>query len=105
MSDDSSGRESPDEDDLIERGLRAMFEAEASGGDDPETTLAADGAADAAPRIELHDPRPAQAPPAAGHEARSSRQIGRYEILGEIARGGVGVVLRGRDPEIGREVA
>lgn len=28
-----------------------------------------------------------------------------YEILGKIARGGVGVVLRAHDPEIGRDVA
>ncbi|MGH9363365.1 MAG: hypothetical protein ACRD2T_15755, partial [Thermoanaerobaculia bacterium] len=31
--------------------------------------------------------------------------IGRYPIAGEIARGGVGVVLKGRDPEIGRDIA
>ncbi len=29
----------------------------------------------------------------------------RFEILGEIARGGMGVILRGRDPEFDREVA
>src|SRR5262249_2074440 len=31
--------------------------------------------------------------------------IGRYEVAGAIARGGVGVVLRGRGPGLGREVA
>ena len=30
---------------------------------------------------------------------------GRYQILGEIARGGMGSVLRGRDPHLGRDLA
>ena len=30
---------------------------------------------------------------------------GRYQLLGEIARGGMGAVLRGRDPDLGRDLA
>ena len=32
-------------------------------------------------------------------------QIGRYEVLDELGRGGMGAVYRGRDPETGQEVA
>ena len=35
----------------------------------------------------------------------SSDRSSRYQISGEIARGGMGAVLRGRDPDLGRELA
>ena len=46
-----------------------------------------------APRVSLKDTE------------RSAEATERYEILGEIARGGVGLVHRGRDNDIGRDVA
>jgi serine/threonine-protein kinase len=33
------------------------------------------------------------------------RRLGRYEVIGELGRGAMGVVLRARDPVINREVA
>jgi tetratricopeptide (TPR) repeat protein len=42
-------------------------------------------------------PNSREAPPPGG--------AGRYQVFGEIARGGMGAVLRGRDPDLGRDVA
>jgi serine/threonine-protein kinase len=44
---------------------------------------------------------------ASGGSVRSATSggAGRYQLAGEIARGGVGVILKGRDPDIGRDVA
>jgi serine/threonine-protein kinase len=45
--------------------------------------------------------------PMAGPRAADSQpeRAGRVHLLGEIARGGMGAVLRGHDPEMGRELA
>src|SRR5262245_13239669 len=49
----------------------------------------------------------APATPAAGPApaADPTGRAGRVHLRGEIARGGMGVVLRGHDPELGRELA
>ena len=43
-------------------------------------------------------PAPRRCPPSVG-------DAGRYQLHGEIARGGMGVVLKGRDVDLGRDVA
>ena len=35
----------------------------------------------------------------------SLHEWGRYQIFGEIARGGMGAILRGRDRDLGRDLA
>jgi tetratricopeptide (TPR) repeat protein len=50
------------------------------------------------------DSTPAAAPTAAA-DSILPKQIGRYAIEGEIARGGMGVVLRAADPDFGRTLA
>jgi len=59
--------------------------------------LAADGVSVPSVRLGGGDP--------AGPPAVSLRRTGRYEILGGIARGGVGRILRGRDVDLNRDVA
>ena len=45
-----------------------------------------------------------------GHQQADERSVkeresSRFELLGEIARGGMGAILRGRDPNLGRDLA
>src|SRR5262249_40362328 len=47
----------------------------------------------------------ASAAPTTAPGALLPEQAGRFRLLGEIARGGMGAVLRAHDPAIGRDVA
>ena len=62
------------------------------------------------PPVSLDTPRGAGAPetihPSQWQDAPAPVQrLGRFEIQGEIGRGGMGAVLRGRDPALGRDLA
>ena len=43
--------------------------------------------------------------PRAPKEYFPPERVGRYPVTGVIGRGGMGVVLRGRDPDLGRDLA
>jgi serine/threonine-protein kinase len=53
----------------------------------------------------LRDDTPDNAPIVRPSAPGVPRNCERYELLGEIARGGMGVILKGRDPELGRDLA
>jgi serine/threonine-protein kinase len=57
-----------------------------------------------ASRIVLRDP-PSGGEPIAVKPLPDLKQAGRYRVLGEIARGGIGVILKSRDEDLGRDVA
>lgn len=56
-------------------------------------------------RILLRDQEEDSSPLTLSAGDSDERQAGRYRLQGEIARGGVGVVLKGRDDDLGRDVA
>jgi len=61
------------------------------------------------PRVSLHDEDSATSSPVIdpSSKERASVPVGRsnYQFLGEIARGGMGVILKGHDSDLGRDVA
>ena len=62
------------------------------------------------PRVVLPDTDPDQTGatttnPASDAMPAPGERGGRYQLFGEIARGGMGAVLKGRDPDLGRDLA
>ena len=61
------------------------------------------------PHVHLRDlpdePEPLIQPRSAEMPAANGTNLGRYQLQGEIARGGMGAILKGRDVDLGRELA
>jgi hypothetical protein len=60
------------------------------------------------PCIVLRDEAAGDAPPVVwlhSEETLAGPTAGRYEVQGEIARGGMGAILKGRDTDLGRDLA
>src|SRR5262249_23729341 len=114
MAEQRDPNQTVDEPDPLDAGLAAAF------GPDSAPPLPADGSALGAfgaslPTVlpvQLRDLEGRPVPPVSTGAAseipasrESSGKFGRYEVSGEIARGGMGVILRGRDADLGRDIA
>jgi eukaryotic-like serine/threonine-protein kinase len=51
------------------------------------------------------EPEPLIQPRSAEMPAQNGATLGRYQLQGEIARGGMGAILKGRDADLGRDLA
>ena len=97
---------------LVKLGMNGAGPAQAQAGDTldlparPGSVLETIGATiGGVPRVMLRDTAIGEEPspiirPTNGHDTST-----RYRIDGEIARGGMGAILRGRDPDLGRDLA
>jgi Flp pilus assembly protein TadD len=80
-------------DPALDAGLAAAFGPDTTPGGWSHPPLLRDDPSDSAPLVQ---PSSAEMPRGGGD---------RYQLLGEIARGGMGVILKGRDPDLGRDLA
>ena len=106
-------REDRDEDeDPLDAGLSAAFgrPANDTGGPRSVLTVIQERTGDA-PHVSLREEDSALGGASPLIDARSAEKLalpqgkGNYQLMGEIARGGMGVVLKGHDADLGRDVA
>ncbi len=62
------------------------------------------------PRVHLRDAEPVTGPepvvrPSSAEMPDPSERLARLQLLGEVARGGMGVIIKGRDSDLGRDLA
>ena len=76
----------------LDAGLAAAFGADPTPGGWTQPPLLRDNQSDYAPVVHPSSPD-------------MPHNSSRYQMLGEIARGGMGVILKGRDPDLGRDLA
>jgi serine/threonine-protein kinase len=62
------------------------------------------------PHVHLRDTEPLTVPgpaarPSSAQMSDPADRLARLELLGEVARGGMGVIIRGRDSDLGRDLA
>ncbi|QEH31556.1 Serine/threonine-protein kinase PknB [Aquisphaera giovannonii] len=105
---------------LLRQGLAGASESAAVDGDaditvavgpaDPSTLARLGDSLGPMPSVLLRDGDPESAPepvvaPASPEMPRPGDRTGKLQLFGEIARGGMGAVLKARDPDLGRELA
>src|SRR5262245_10297959 len=62
------------------------------------------------PRVHLRDEEPFNdsgpvVRPSSAEMPEPSERLARLQLLGEVARGGMGVIIKGRDSDLGRDLA